>query len=172
MLLTCAQLDSLGRLEMKLYTFGYEGLNLDTFIDRLKEAGVRQIVDVREYPLSRKKGFSKNALSAALAAHGIEYVHIAALGCPKEIRQRFKLDADWGTYERSFCRYLKTQSEAVHELARVAKRETACLLCFEADYNKCHRSLVARAALACGAPHLVHLTRETEVADAPLRAAA
>lgn len=172
MLLTYSHLRSLGRLGMKLYTFGYEGLDLDTFIGRLKVAGVRQVVDVREYPLSRKKGFSKNALSAALAAHGIEYVHIAALGCPKAIRQRLKLDGDWGRYERSFLRYLKTQAEAVHELARVAKRKTACLLCFEADYNRCHRSFVARAAVACGAPRLVHLTLETEVADAPLRAAA
>jgi len=157
---------------MKLYTFGYEGLNLDTFIDRLKEAGVRQLVDVREYPLSRKKGFSKNALSAALVAHGIEYLSMTALGCPKAIRQRFKLGGDWSNYERSFCRYLKTQASAVRELALAAKRKTACLLCFEADYNRCHRSLVARAAVACGAPQLVHLTRETEVADAPLRAAA
>lgn len=157
---------------MKLYTFGYEGLDLDTFIDRLKEAGVRQLVDVREYPLSRKKGFSKNALSAALVARGIEYVSVTALGCPKVIRQRFKLDGDWGTYERSFCRYLKTQANAVRELALAAKRKTACLLCFEADYNRCHRSLVARAAVASGAPQLVHLTRETEVADAPLRVAA
>ena len=157
---------------MKFYTFGYEGLDLDPFIDRLKEAGVRQLVDVREIPLSRKKGFSKNALSAALAMHGIEYVSKTALGCPKTIRQRYKLDGDWGDYERSFCRYLKTQADAVKELALAAKRKTVCLLCFEADYNRCHRSLVARAAVACAAPQLVHLTRETEVADAPLRAAA
>jgi len=157
---------------MKLYTFGYEGLNLDTFIDRLKGTGVRQVVDVREYPLSRKKGFSKNSLSAALIPHGIEYVSMTALGCPKAIRQRFKLDGDWSLYERSFCRYLKTQADAVKELALAAKRKTACLLCFEADYSQCHRSLVARAAVACGAPQLVHLTWETEIADAPLRAAA
>src|SRR5260221_8535246 len=80
---------------MKLYTFGYEGLDLNTFIDRLKEAGVRQVVDVREHPLSRKKGFSKNALSAVLLAHGIEYLSMTALGCPRAIRQRFKLGGDW-----------------------------------------------------------------------------
>jgi hypothetical protein len=57
-------------------------------------------------------------------------------------------------------------------LALAAKKKTACLLRFEADYNRCHRSLVAHAAVALGAPQLVHLTRETEIADAPLRAAA
>ena len=157
---------------MNLYTIGYEGFTLDAFIARVKKAGIRQIVDVRELPLSRKKGFSKNALSAALISNGIEYVSMTALGCPKSIRQRLKLDGDWRTYERTFCRYLTTQANAIRELARAAQARTLCLICFEADYNKCHRSLVGRAALACGAPRLVHLTAETEISDAPLRAAA
>src|SRR5207253_4371258 len=126
---------------MNLYTFGYEGLDLDAFIGRLKEAGVRQIVDVRELPLSRKKGFSKSALSAALVSHGIEYVHVATLGCPKSIRQRFKLDGDWHIYEKRFGEYLTTQAVAIRTLARLARTKAICLLCFEADYSKCHRSL-------------------------------
>jgi uncharacterized protein (DUF488 family) len=157
---------------MILYTFGYEGLDLNTFLARLGEAGVRQIVDVRKLPLSRKKGFSKRALSAALVARGIEYVHINTLGCPKPTRERYREDGNWQTYEQSFRRYLKSQTAAVRVVAGLAKRKATCLICFEADYNRCHRSLVARAAVACGAPHLVHLTGETEIADAPLRAAA
>ena len=50
-----------------LYTFGYEGLTIEAFIERLKQARVQLIVDVHELPLSRKKGFSKNALRNALA---------------------------------------------------------------------------------------------------------
>jgi len=157
---------------MTLYTFGYEGLDLGTFLVRLEEAGIRRIVDVRELPLSRKKGFSKRALSAALATRGIEYIHMNALGCPKPIRQRFKLDGDWRTYEWSFREHLRTQGAAVRAVAELAKRNVTCLLCFEADYSKCHRSLVARAAVAAGAPRLMHLTPETEISDAPLRAAA
>lgn len=157
---------------MNLYTFGYEGLNLDAFIARLKEVGVQLIIDVREYPLSRKKGFSKNALSAVLVAHEIDYLHMAALGCPKEIRQRYKADGDWRAYERSFRAYLKIQSEAVRSVAQLARRKTTCLICFEADYSKCHRNFVAHAAVASGAPLLVHLTPERAIADAPFRAAA
>jgi uncharacterized protein YeaO (DUF488 family) len=157
---------------MTLYTFGYEGLDLGAFLARLEEAGVRRVVDVRELPLSRKKGFSKSALSAALAAHGIEYLHMNALGCPKAIRQRFKLDGNWHRYERSFREYLRSQTASVRTLAALAKEKASCLLCFEADYSKCHRSLVARAAVAVGAPPLVHLNPETMISDAPLRAAA
>ena len=156
----------------KLHTIGYEGVDLVDFLRQLIAAKVDVVVDVRELPLSRKKGFSKGALSAALVAHGIEYIHMNALGCPKPIRQRFKLDGDWQSYERSFREYLRSQGAAVRAVADLANRKATCLLCFEADYRKCHRSLVAHAAVAAGAPRLVHLTAETGVFDAPLRAAA
>ncbi|OGA23606.1 MAG: hypothetical protein A3I02_06155 [Betaproteobacteria bacterium RIFCSPLOWO2_02_FULL_67_26] len=155
-----------------LHTIGYEGVDLVDFLRQLIAAKVDVVVDVRELPLSRKKGFSKGALSAALAAHGIEYVHMSALGCPKTTRDRLKLDGDWRAYERSFRAHLKSQGAAVRAVADLARRKTTCLLCFEADYSKCHRSLVARAAVAAGAPQLVHLTPETRVFDDPLRAAA
>ena len=44
-----------------LFTLGYEGLDIDAFVARVRDAGIRVIVDVRELPLSRKKGFSKSA---------------------------------------------------------------------------------------------------------------
>lgn len=157
---------------MHLYTFGYEGLNLPSFIARLEQAGVRQVVDVRELALSRKKGFSKNGLASALIGHGISYIHMAALGCPKPIRNRYKHDRDWGIYEERFRAYLKTQSQAVLEVARLAKEKVSCLVCFEADFRQCHRSMVARAATGRGAPSVIHLTAETEVPDVRLRAAA
>ncbi|MDP2877672.1 MAG: DUF488 domain-containing protein, partial [Holophaga sp.] len=53
-----------------LCTFGYEGLTIEAFIARLKESGVRTIIDVRELPLSRKKGFSKKAFAEALHGNG------------------------------------------------------------------------------------------------------
>jgi uncharacterized protein YeaO (DUF488 family) len=157
---------------MKLHTIGYEGVDLVDFLRQLVAAKVAVVVDVRELPLSRKKGFSKSALSAVLAARGIEYVHMSALGCPKPIRQRYKLDGDWPAYERSFRAHLKSQGAAVRAVADLARRRATCLLCFEADYSKCHRSFVARAAVAAGAPQAIHLTPKTRVFDAPLRAAA
>ena len=156
----------------KLHTIGYEGVELVDFLRRLAVAKVEVIVDVRELPLSRKRGFSKNSLRAALSTHGIDYIHMSALGCPKPTRRRFKLNGDWQSYERGFRRYLGSQQAAVRTLADLARQKATCLLCFEADYNKCHRSLVARAAVAIGAPRMVHLTPEKEIADAPLRVAA
>lgn len=155
-----------------LFTFGYEGLDIAAFVARLHEAQVRTIVDVRELPLSRKKGFSKNALREHLAAVGIDYVHVPALGCPKEIRDHYRASVDWSRYTRDFLAYLQTQDASVRELAQRSRAATACLVCFEADYTMCHRTYVARAAKRFGAPVIKHLTVKTAFLDQPLQAAA
>lgn len=153
-----------------LYTFGYEGLDIDAFISRLQVVGVKTIVDVRELPLSRKKGFSKTALAESLKRHGIAYFHAPALGCPKQIRNRYRMDGDWQTYARDFQRYLATQDNMVSQLAGMARSSIVCLICFEADFNFCHRSYVARAAMRLGSGLSVsHLTAKTVLPDQPVR---
>ncbi len=157
---------------MTLFTFGYEGLSIDAFIARLKKAGVRTVLDVRQLPLSRKPGFSKGTLATALHANGVLYAHLPALGCPRSIRDRYKADGDWPAYVKAFSAYLAGQGEAVAELARVAKKTSACLVCFEADFNQCHRSMVARATARAGGPRVVHLTIKGEIPDVAARSVA
>jgi len=147
-------------------------MSLEAFIDRLKEAGVKTVIDVRELPLSRKKGFSKRSFAEALHTAGLAYAHMPALGCPKPIRDRYKLNADWAAYVRRFNAYLASQDTAVLELAKIAKSTPACLVCYEADFNYCHRSLVARAVAQAGGPRTVHLTAKTAIPEVPVRAAA
>lgn len=52
-----------------LFTLGYEGLVIDAFIARLQAAQVKTVVDVRELPLSRKKGFSEISILLSIASH-------------------------------------------------------------------------------------------------------
>ena len=148
----------------RVYTFGYEGLDIATFIATLRANGVQTIVDVRELPLSRKKGFSKSAFSAALSEAGVAYLHMPALGCPKPIRDRYRADQDWAAYTRDFLAYIDTQDAPVRELVKISKSTTACLVCFEADYTMCHRTYVARAAAQLGAPATWHLLSHTKTA--------
>jgi uncharacterized protein (DUF488 family) len=75
---------------MTVFTIGYEGLNVDTFMSLLAQHGIETVVDVRELPLSRKTGFSKKALTNALNPSGVEYVHMVNLGCPKPVRDRYR----------------------------------------------------------------------------------
>jgi len=155
-----------------LFTFGYEGLSVGAFVARLKAAGVETVFDVRELPLSRKPGFSKRSLAEVLRRAGIAYAHLPALGCPKPIRVRYRADGDWSAYVRAFAGYLAGQQEAVAELARAANKTSACLVCFEADFNYCHRSMVARAAARAGGPSVTHLTAKAAIPDAPAPLAA
>lgn len=130
---------------MTLYTAGYEGLHIDAFVQGLCDAGVDQIIDVRQYPISRKRGFSKTLLAEKLAEAGIAYLHLRELGCPKPIREQYKQDGDWRRYERGFLKYIATQGEALTRVADESRASHACLICFEADAAYCHRRLVAEA---------------------------
>lgn len=156
----------------RLYTLGYEGFDIDSFVERVVASGIQTVVDVRELPLSRKKGFSKTAFSHALAEAGVAYFHVPALGCPKDVRDRYKADRDWSTYTRDFLAYVDTQDATVRELVKLAKATTSCLVCFEADYAACHRTYVARAARKLGGPLVMHLTAKTVLPDSGLRSVA
>ena len=128
---------------MTVFTIGYEGLDIDAFMSLLVEHGIETVVDIRELPLSRKPGFSKTALANVLNLSGLEYVHMVALGCPKPVRDGYRADRDWKRYTTGFLKYLKTQKDAIAELADLVQSSNCALLCFEADFNFCHRSMVA-----------------------------
>jgi uncharacterized protein (DUF488 family) len=144
---------------IELMTIGYEGLSPQEFFAILSRCNVETLIDVRELPLSRKKGFSKNALSQEAAQRGVGYKHVAALGCPKPIRHDYRENGDWEKYTDRFLKYLATQEPVLSEVAETIQRSRCCLLCFEEDYNFCHRKYVAEAMDAFITPlRISHLT--------------
>ena len=128
---------------MTIYTIGYEGIDIDDFLYLLQKHNIETLVDIRELPLSRKQGFSKNSLSNHLNLKGFEYIHLPKFGCPKPIRNQYKSDNNWQSYKQAFTEYIQTQGNELLELANLANSSNCALFCFEADYNFCHRSLVA-----------------------------
>lgn len=151
-----------------IFTASYEGRSLDDFLGDLRNHGVQLVADVREAPISRKRGFSKSALSEALNKAGIAYRHFRALGCPRMIRDAYRNDGDWTRYTRSYMEHLRQQGNAVEELAAATKSQFTALLCYEADFNRCHRTYVARAVAAHSGSTVCHITANglvNEVAD-------
>jgi uncharacterized protein (DUF488 family) len=147
---------------MTIYTAGYEGMTIDAFINHLHRAGIDKVLDVREYPLSRKPGFSKKSFCEKLNAAGIAYKHSPPFGCPKDIRKRYKLDGDWNVYSKDFRAYIKEKAELLHELITESGDANVCMVCYEADHNYCHRSLIAEAAKKIESSLLVvHLSART-----------
>ena len=126
-----------------MHTIGYEKLSIGEFIDILSAHNVSTIVDVRHLPLSRKKGFSKNALKDALQEVGIKYVHKRSLGAPKTIRNNLRETGDWQEYCSGYEGVLNETKEVMQEIAEIVVEENAALLCFERDYTTCHRSLIS-----------------------------
>jgi hypothetical protein len=123
---------------IEFFTVGYEGRTLDDFIGILLDAGVERVVDVRELPLSRKRGFSKNGLAGALAERGIEYVHVRAAGNPhRDLRH------DVARCLAAYREHLRENPAAVEEVLAALKGRRAALLCVEHDHTACHRSVLA-----------------------------
>lgn len=125
-------------------TIGYEGCDIDSFVETLQLNKVDLVLDVREIPLSRKKGFSKNKFKEALAHVGIDYYHEKRLGSPKPMREKLYEDKDYSAFFKAFDSYLKTQSTVLKKLVRELDGNVA-LVCFEKDVMTCHRRSVARA---------------------------
>jgi uncharacterized protein (DUF488 family) len=126
----------------RLYTIGYEKAALADFIRTLQASNVAVLLDVRELPVSRRKGFSKKSLALALNEAGIEYRHERALGSPKPIRDALHQDKDYAKFFLLFDRYLQTQQELLGMLANTLEGGVA-LMCYERDPNTCHRRVVA-----------------------------
>ena len=126
-----------------IYTTGYEGESITQFIQKLHDNEINCVVDVREIPISRKKGFSKNAIALALKENGIGYVHMKALGSPKGIRDELHATHDYSVFFQKYRCYVVNQLDQIVEVLHIAKRARTCLLCFEKDCKTCHRSVIA-----------------------------
>lgn len=129
---------------MQLRTVGYERATQSAVIDCLRRAGVAVLIDVRAVAASRRAGFSKSLLAASLAAAGVDYVHLRALGTPKAGRQAAR--AGRHAEMRSIYEAHLAEPEAQLQLAMaadIARRRPAALLCLEADAAHCHRRIIA-----------------------------
>lgn len=126
-----------------LNTIGYEGSDLSDFIASVSEAGVEVLVDVRDRAQSRKKGFSKTALSEALNDAGIEYLHLRELGDPKEGRDAAR-SGQWTKFLKIYGKVLASDvaQDAMELIVKLSNEKSVCLLCYERDHKTCHRKCI------------------------------
>ncbi|HEY0517216.1 MAG TPA: DUF488 domain-containing protein [Solirubrobacteraceae bacterium] len=115
------------------------------FAARLRHESVERLIDVRELPISRRRGYAKKALAEALAREGIEYLHIKALGNPKAFRDLYKSGrvAEGSAAYRRFL--LSERIEAVAALIPMLMEKRSALMCVEHDHDVCHRSVIFEA---------------------------
>ncbi len=128
-----------------VYTIGYEGMNIASFIEKLQHYKIKHVLDVRQIPLSRKQGFSKRSLAANLAHAGIGYSHYTDLGSPADARTQVRKDKNYTKLFRS-CRAAYRSAAAKQAFAtmlRESQRQRSALLCFCFDARHCHRAVLS-----------------------------
>ena len=146
---------------MILFTIGYEGKDIEEYVQVLEENMVKVVVDVRRNPISRKYGFSKTRMRETLASEGIDYIHLPKLGIESARRRSLKTRADYNAlfiwYEKEV---LDKEKIALGEIIeRISSDKRVALTCFEADPTLCHRSKVLEriSKIATASLKLVHL---------------
>ncbi|MBC8267237.1 MAG: DUF488 domain-containing protein [Rhodospirillaceae bacterium] len=139
-------------------TIGYEGATPEDFIATLKLANIELVVDIRELPISRKKGFAKNALSSILEKSGIGYEHLKGLGDPKDGREAAR-SGRFDEFLKIFNSHMKTEVARtdLDKAVYFTTQKRICLLCYERDFQMCHRYIVAEHLSSITGKNIRHL---------------
>jgi len=122
-------------------TVGYEGHDVDSFLDLLVQNGVQVVADVRANPFSMNFVFTKAKISSYLEKVGIEYRHFPELGIPGEYRKQMNSMQLLEFYEKTL---LPRQKQKFGELIELGKNKKTVLLCLEHDEKQCHRGVLAK----------------------------
>lgn len=151
-----------------LFTLGYEGLSIDSYLSLLIAHHITLLVDVRKNPFSRKYGFSKKHLLQATALAGIEYRHLPTLGVPSDMRQHLDTEAAYKTLFEYYAQHiLPGQLDTVEQIKdSLAKAGRAVLTCFEADPQFCHRHIITEYLLQSDSAFhtpIIHLMAERTI---------
>ena len=153
-----------------VWTIGHSTRSLDEFLGLLSSYGIETIVDVRSFPGSRKyPHFGQDALADALREHGLGYEWAKPLGG----RRRPKPDSPntaWRNESfRGYADYMQTPEfqTAVQELMERAQHTRIALMCAEAVWWRCHRSMISDDLCVKGV-HVVHILGEGQDAVHPM----
>lgn len=132
-----------------LFTIGYEQATPSAVMQELKDAKIELVVDTRAVPASRRPGFSKRQIAAALDEAGIGYLHLQKLGTPAEGRQAARAGDTktvWHIYEKHIKKP-EPQAELAELVDLIKSGQRIALLCYCRDPKTCHRSrIVAHVA--------------------------
>jgi len=125
------------------YTIGYEKKTIEQFLELLKTAKIRTLVDARKNPVSQyKPEFNKEKLEQTMRKHGIRYIHYPRLGVPSEIRRKL---SETGDYDWFFKQYDENVIPKLDEVDLQTLNYPVAIMCVELDPTKCHRHRIALA---------------------------
>jgi len=135
--------EQLKQTKQTLFTIGYEGITVERYLNTLIKNDVQVLCDVRNNPLSRKFGFSKNNLQKYLGNIGIEYVHFPELGIKSEKRNNLNSDEDYQNLFKEYKSSLSNRHEFLDKIYLLLEtKKRIALTCFEREPSHCHRHVI------------------------------
>ncbi|PYJ94801.1 MAG: hypothetical protein DMF41_06920 [Verrucomicrobia bacterium] len=159
----------------RIWTIGHSTRKIDIFISLLEENGIKLLADVRSWPGSKRyPQFNKEALAESLNAHGIRYGHFPELGGRRKPNPDSRNTAWRNVSFRGYADYMETKEfhKGVERLLDLA-RETGpvAIMCAEALWWRCHRSLIADYLKVRGI-EVVHIVDANKIEPHPFTSAA
>lgn len=130
-----------------LFTIGYEGVSLESYLNKLLKYGIRVLVDVRKNPQSMKYGFNKKQLDSACNDIGISYMHFPELGIESDKRQELNSQNDYNILFKEYKKKVLPCTVDIQDVVvkLIAEHGRVALTCFEANICQCHRKPLAES---------------------------
>lgn len=159
---------------MKLWTVGHSTRTFDELVGMLKNFTIECVVDVRHYPGSKKyPHFNKNALQDSLPKNGINYIHCISLGGRRKVQDNSANTAWRHPAFQGYADYMvSSQFKAgIDKLKETAENYRTAIMCSEAVWWRCHRSMIADQLKADGWK-VMHILSFTKLQEHPYTAPA
>jgi uncharacterized protein (DUF488 family) len=153
--------------EDDIYTVGHSTHELEAFVELLRAHAVRRLVDVRQYPRSRRvPHFNSEALEASLPKRGIDYLHMRELGGRRRPLPDSINDGWENEQFRGYADHMATAEfrDAIEWLETLARERPTAVMCAEATWFRCHRRLISDALLVRGW-RVLHIGSDGRVAE-------
>jgi uncharacterized protein (DUF488 family) len=158
-----------------MWTIGHSTRAIDEFISLLEQNEIKLLVDVRAWPGSKRyPQFNKDALAESLNAHGIRYEHLPELGGKRKSKPDSRNTAWRNASFRGYAEYMEAEQfqKGIERLLDIAaKVGPTAMMCAEAVWWRCHRSLVADYLKARGV-EVLHVLGANKVEPHPYTSAA
>ena len=150
-----------------IYTIGHSTRTIEEFLDLLFSFDIKILADIRRLPGSRKyPQFDQDNLRKSLEENDIEYIYIEDLGGRRKVSPDSK-NTTWRNKSfQGYADYMETESfeNGVKELEKLALEKNTAMMCSEAVWWRCHRSMVSDYLKAKGweVLHIMALGKATE----------
>jgi uncharacterized protein (DUF488 family) len=159
----------------RIWTIGHSTRPIDIFISLLQQNGIKLVADVRMLPGSKRyPQFNKEALVDALDEAGIRYQHFPELGGRRKTRSDSKNTAWRNESFRGYADYMETDEfqRAIDRLVKLADGVgPTAIMCAEAVWWRCHRSLISDYLKARGR-EVIHILDVNKTEPHPFTSAA